>query len=277
MNTSRLKAKFIKARECGAELDHKMDFGHKTMTLHDAIRECGLTPMECGFASEEDLGQDASGIDQMLKSVSGFWNREEKNFTIGGTRAKTRIAKGFKDGEFPNATEQELQHVFHMIDKMDPSEEHGHHDELSRIKQLAHGHDSEVDEGSDDQEFASMMQQFIDKHQGADVDGMLDQYLKSHPDAKVTRNHTSSGTINGKSASYDDAMKQMPKISFGGQDFDMNNPDQMGKNIQGMMGNMMGKAQGQMPNQNVQFPGGQMNPSDMMKGIMSKINFGDQK
>jgi hypothetical protein len=30
----------------------------------------------------------------------------------------------------------------------------------------------------------------------------------------------------------------------------------------------------QVPNQNVQFPGGQMNPSDMMKQIMQKINFG---
>ena len=71
-------------------------------------------------------------------------------------------------------------------------------------------------------------------------------------------------------------MKQMPKVSFGGQDFDMNKPDEMGGKIKGMMGGMMGKMQGQMPDQNVQFPGGQMNPADMMKGIMSKINFGDK-
>jgi hypothetical protein len=275
---ARMRAKFIKARECGAELDHEMDFGHKTMTLHDAIRECGLTPIECGFGKSSEEGNDegGSGVEQMLKTIAGFWNREAKNFTIGGTRAKTKVAKAFKDGEFPNATEQELAQVFHLIDKMDPS---GGNDELSRIKHLAHGHQhsAEVDEASDDEDFSAMMQQFMDKHQGANVDSMLDQYLKSHPDAKVTRNNTSSGTINGKSASYDDAMKQMPKISFGGQDFDMNNPDQMGNNIKGMMGNMMGKAQGQMPNQNVQFPGGQMNPADMMKGILSKINFGDQK
>jgi hypothetical protein len=268
-NMARMRAKFIKARECGADLDHEMDFGHKTMTLHDAIRECGLTPMECGFGDMNANDTDDSGVEQMLKTIAGFWNREEKNFTIGGTRAKTKVAKAFKDGEFPNATEQELAHVFHLIDKMDPS---GGDHELSRIKQLAHGHQhgAEVDEAStDDADFSAMMQQFMDKHQGANVDSMLDQYLKNHPDATVTRNNTSSGTINGKSASYDDAMKQMPKISFGGQDFDMNNPDQMGNNIKGMMG--------KMPNQDVQFSGGQMNPTDMMKGIMSKINFGDQK
>jgi len=296
-NMSKLRAKFIKARECGAQLDHEMDFGHKTMTLHDAIRECGLTPMECGFGDEEGEDSHLNGVEQMLKSVSGFWNREAKNFTIGGTRAKTRIAKGFKDGEFPNATEQDLQHVFHTIDKMDPSE-HGHHDELGRIKQLAHGqHNSEVDEGSDEQDFSTMMQQFMDKHQGADVDGMLDKYLQSHPDAKVTRNNTSSGTINGKSASYDDAMGKFKDMA-GGMGFDASGDDPMGgmmKGLQGkmsgmmgkmpqgqstpgsmgnpqdMMKGMMGKMQGQMPNQNVKFPGGQMNPQDMMKGMMGQF------
>ena len=277
-NMAKMRAKFIKARECGAELDHEMDFGHKTMTLHDAIRECGLTPMECGFGDMNANDNNDSGVEQMLKTIAGFWNREEKNFTIGGTRAKTKVAKDFKNGEFPNATEQDLAQVFQLIDKMDPSES-GHNNELSRIKQLAHGHQhgAEVDEASEDEDFSAMMQQFMDKHQGANVDSMLDQYLKSHPDAKVTRNNTSSGNINGKPASYDDAMKQMPKVNFGGQDFDMNHPDQMGDNIKGMMGGMMGKAQSQMPNQNIEMPGGgaQMNPQEFMKNIMGKINFGN--
>ena len=277
-NMAKMRAKFIKARECGAELDHEMDFGHKTMTLHDAIRECGLTPMECGFGDMNANDNNDSGVEQMLKTIAGFWNREEKNFTIGGTRAKTKVAKDFKNGEFPNATEQDLAQVFQLIDKMDPSES-GHNNELSRIKQLAHGHQhgAEVDEASEDEDFSAMMQQFMDKHQGANVDSMLDQYLKSHPDAKVTRNNTSSGNINGKPASYDDAMKQMPKVNFGGQNFDMNHPDQMGDNIKGMMGGMMGKAQSQMPNQNIEMPGGgaQMNPQEFMKNIMGKINFGN--
>ena len=269
------KAGMIKAihtaKKHGAKLDTTLDFGHKEMTLHDCIIECGMDPKDFGF----DQDDNASGVEQMLKSVSGFWNAEEKNFTIGGTRAKTRIVKDFKDGEFKNATEEDLQQVLHAIDKMDPSEDtHQQHD----ILRLAgvRGHDHEVDEASDEEDFGSMMQQFLSKHQGANPDAMLDKYIKSHPDAKITRNNTSSGSINGNSASYDDAMKQMPKVSFGGQDFDMNKPDEMGGKIKGMMGGMMGKMQGQVPDQNVQFPGGQMNPADMMKGIMSKINFGDK-
>jgi hypothetical protein len=54
----------------------------------------------------------------------------------------------------------------------------------------------------------------------------------------------------------------------------MSNPDQAGEKLKGIMGGMMQGVQGQIPNQNVQFPGGQMNPSDMMKQIMQKINFG---
>jgi hypothetical protein len=93
-------------------------------------------------------------------------------------------------------------------------------------------------------------------------------------------NNTSSGTINGQGASYDDAMKQFGdmtknmKLKFGDQELDLNNPDQMGDQLKNVMGGMMKGVQGQMPNQNVQFPGGQMNPADMMKQIMQKINFG---
>ena len=265
-NMSKLKAKFIQAKESGATLEHEMDFGHKVMTLHDAIRECGLTPMECGFGDQAAADEHESGVHQMLASVAGFWNREQKNFTIGGTRAKTKVVKGFKDGEFPNASQGDLEQVLQMIDKMDPSHGDG---ELSRIKHLAGAHNHSVDESPEEDDFSGMMKQFMDKHQGADINQMLANFAKSNPDAKITQSNTSSGTINGKPASYDDAMKQMPKIKFGDQEFDASNPQAMQGQIGNMMKGMMGKAQ--MPNQNVQFPGGQMNPQDMMKGIMSKM------
>ena len=70
-----------------------------------------------------------------------------------------------------------------------------------------------------------------------------------------------------------DKFKQM-KLKIGNDEIDFNNPDQAGEKIKGMMGGMMKGMQGQVPNQNIQFPGGQMNPADMMKGIMDKINFG---
>ena len=129
------KARLIKAihtaKKHGAKLDTTLDFGHKEMTLHDCIHECGMEPKDFGF--DKDDGED--GVHQMLKSISGFWNKEAKNFTIGGTRAKTKVVKDFKNGEFSNATEEDLRHVLHMIDKMDPS--HDGNDELGHIRHLS--------------------------------------------------------------------------------------------------------------------------------------------
>jgi hypothetical protein len=273
---AKLKAKFMQAKAHGAKLDHEMDFGHKVMTLHDAMRECGLTPMECGFGDKADAEQHQDGVHQMLSSVVGFWNREQKNFTIGGTRAKTKIVKGFKDGEFPNASQGDLEQVLHMIDKMDPS---GSDNELSRIKHLAGAHSHTVDESpaDDESDFSSMMKNFLDSHNGVDINQMLSKFAKSNPDAKITQSNTSSGTIDGKPASYDDAMAKFKDIggqvgkNLGMGDIDFSNPQAassgMMKGIQDKMGSMTKN----MPNQNVQFPGGQMNPQDMMKGIMSKL------
>lgn len=135
---SKLKAKFIKAKDSGANLDTKIDFGHKEMTLHDAIKECGMTAMECGFGEEDSDSEYALPQDpthEILKTISGFWNKEEKNFTIGGTRAKTKIIKAFKNGEFKGASAEDVKRVCAMIDKMDPSS--SHNQELSHIKHLA--------------------------------------------------------------------------------------------------------------------------------------------
>ena len=121
------------AKKAGAGLDTKLDFGHKEMTLHDCIRECGLTPMECGF--DDDSESQGNPVDQMLKSIAGFWNKEERNFTIGGTRAKVKIIKDFKNGEFKGATPDDVKQVLALVDKMDPSSEHNQ--ELGHIKHLS--------------------------------------------------------------------------------------------------------------------------------------------
>jgi hypothetical protein len=121
------------AKKAGAGLDTKLDFGHKQMTLHDCIRECGLTPMECGF--DDDSENSGNPVEQMLKSIAGFWNKEERNFTIGGTRAKVKIIKDFKNGEFKGATPEDVKQVLALVDKMDPSSEHNQ--ELGHIKHLS--------------------------------------------------------------------------------------------------------------------------------------------
>ena len=99
------------------------------MTLHDAMRECGLTPMECGF---EEPGSESgkSGLDEILSSISGFWNSHAQdeslngmpgNLTIGNTKAKIKIKKDFKNGKFPNASVADVKKAYALIDKLDPS------------------------------------------------------------------------------------------------------------------------------------------------------------
>ena len=252
-----LKAAIAKAAKAGAGLDTVFTAGGKTMTLHDAIEECGMTPMECGFES------NGATPEEMQKFLSGFWNREERNFTIGGERAKIKLEK-----QFPDANPELLQKMFSFIDKVDPGQ--GGHEQHDVLRLAGVGHaDHHVDEEMPD--FAGMMKGM--QGGNGDFDSMFNQ-IKSMPGAKV--NNTSTGTVNGKPASYDDAMAAAKGMKFKlpavgdddtEDDFDFSNPQDMFQKIQGKIG----KAANQMPNQNVQFPGGQMNPQDMMKSIMSRM------
>jgi hypothetical protein len=133
----RVMAKLIRARESGAQLHDKVDFGHREMTLHDCMRECGIDPMECGFGDDDSDHEERSAdpVQSMLKSIAGFWNKEQKNFTIGGTRAKVKVIKDFKNGIFKGATPEHVKQVIALIDRMDPSSEHNQ--ELGHIKHLS--------------------------------------------------------------------------------------------------------------------------------------------
>jgi hypothetical protein len=255
------------AKDHGAKLDTTLDFGHKTMTLHDCIEECGMSPTDFGF----DTDDNASGTHEMLKSVAGFWNSEEKNFTIGGTRAKTKVVKDFKNGEFKNASEDDLAKVLKLIDKMDPSgNEHNQIMRLSGISQT-------IDEDPTSDHFANIMQQFQKGNPNVNIDQLFSQWKQQNPGAKVSQSNTSSGNIDGKSASYDDAVNKIKgmKFNIGGQDLDPSDPDAMHGQLKNTMGGMMKGMHDKMPNQNIQAPGVQMNPRDMMKDIMGKINFGN--
>ena len=254
------------AKKAGAKLDTTLDFGSKEMTLHDCIRECGMSASDFGFDHDEGL----SGTDEILRSIAGFWNKEEKNFTIGGTRAKTIVVKNFKNGEYKNAGEEDLNYILKLIDKADPSEhtsELGHIKHLSGMQPHAHEVDIEVGEGTEQDDFSKMMAQFQQMHPQADVGKMLQQ-IQNDPNAKITRTNTSSGSIDGKPANYDDAMSKFRGMA-GKMGFDASGDDptdSMMKGIQGKMGGMMGK----MP-QGQQMPGGMGNPQDMMKGMMGKF------
>lgn len=62
-----------------------------------------------------------SGLQGMLKFISGFYNREEKNFPLGGMRVKIKVKKEFEDGNFPRATTDDLTKILEFIDRKDPS------------------------------------------------------------------------------------------------------------------------------------------------------------
>jgi len=207
--TARLKAKLIRVLEAGATLDTKLDFGYRVMTLGEAMEECGM--------SMQDHEPHGDPTHDILKSIAGFWNPKEKNFTVGGTRAKIRVLKGFKDGEFPHAQPEHVKKVIEIIEKMDPSTGSHGHGELGHIKKLA-GVKGAMDEEQQAQfDLNALMSQL--------------QALQNDPEAQ----------------------KQLA--------------DQ-GKQ---MIGQQLQKVQGQAPDQTVQFPGGQMNPAELMKGILSKI------
>ena len=246
-NMAGLKAKLIKALEAGATLETKLDFGFKVMTLGEACDACGI----------ETDKPEASGdpIHSILKSIAGFWNPKEKNFTIGGTRAKIKVLKGFKDGDFPHSEPEHVKRVIDMIEKMDPTK----NDELGRIKQLSGT--MQVEDVQDD--FDAMMKDFTEKHGDVDVNDMLAKFKQDNPPAPVAPASTAA----------------MPK-------FDINDPQGMQNHFKNFASQVMPQVgqkiqaatAGQKP-QNINMPGfnGSFNPADfgnhignMMKGM--KLN-----
>ena len=211
-----------KARKAGATLDSEIELGNKKMTISDCIQECGLSVEECGFEPAE------SGTEKMLKFVSGFYNRDDGNFPLGGQRIKIKVKKAFEDGEFGDVSVQEVQQVLNLIDKKDPSgNEHNQIMRLAGVKQVDH----DIDEA-----------------------GNVD--------------------LSGPMGDLENMMKGM-KVSFGDNQIDMSNPQAAGEKLKGMMAQTMQGVQQQMPNQNMQVPGGQLNPAEMMKQILQKIQSGN--
>jgi hypothetical protein len=126
---AKLKAKLIKARESGAELHDKVDFGHKEMTLHDCMKQFKINPMECGFesptmSSSVSDGSKSPGEMEIESSISGFWNKDapmhEGNFTIGPTRVITKILKSYNNGEYRHAKPHDVKKVIARVKQMDP-------------------------------------------------------------------------------------------------------------------------------------------------------------
>jgi len=296
-----LKAKLIKAVECGAGPDTELDFGHKKMSLLSALQECGINPASVGFKSQE------SGVQEILKSISGFWNRDatvtesniEGNFTIGPTRVITKIISNFKNGNYKNATKEDVSRVIHMVKKMDPpSSVNQPGDELGHIKHLS-GMGGTIDEASTESadDFAKLMADFKAKHSDADIDELVKQYKDQEANdpssvnytnqmdrssnatqsatAPTTNNtststnnqagHTSNqtGTIDGQPASHADAMAKFRDIAKG-----------MKLKIPGANGQDMDFDFGDPDKMGSQI---QSHVGNLMKGMMDKVPQGQQK
>jgi hypothetical protein len=258
MGMSKLKAKLIKAVECGAGPDTQLDFGSRKMSLISALQECGIDPSSIGMKPRSSSGD---GVQEILKSISGFWNRDatitEGNFTKGGTWTKQHVVSNFKNGEYKHATKEDVSRVLAMIEKMDPSSDAGG---LNRMKQMAgisqtHG----TNEGPEDGDF-DMSDETDPEDDNFDMPGM-----PTAPQPGQTSNNNQTGTIDGKPANYADAMAKFRNMVTG-MGFDGSSPEAMQKSIQGKLGGMM---------KGMNMPGmgadGQLDPQAMMKSIMSKM------
>jgi hypothetical protein len=161
---AKIKAKFMKAKAAGATLETAFAEG---MTIRDALRESGLTPSEIGFNEMEDeegnepQEEHLSGKEQILNSIAGFWNKEERNFTIGGTRVKTKIIKGFKDGEYSNASEEDVREILQKVDQLDPSEDAREQNDVLRLAGVKH---QNLDTDEVDMEGFGHRRDSIDRH-----------------------------------------------------------------------------------------------------------------
>jgi hypothetical protein len=101
------------------------------MTIAEMIEGCGMAPRDFGFEQPSEQGLPA-----MLKYISGFYNKDDGNFPLGGMRVKIKVKKAFEDGEFGQSNPADLLKVIKFIDMKDPSgNEHNQIMKLAGVKQ----------------------------------------------------------------------------------------------------------------------------------------------
>jgi len=119
----RIMTALRKAKKAGATLETQLDFGSGVKTIAEIIENCGCAPQDVGYDEEPQ----ADGLHEMLKYISGFYNKEDGTFPLGGTRIKIKVKKEFDEGVFGNASEDDLAKVMHFIEKKDPSSNEQNH------------------------------------------------------------------------------------------------------------------------------------------------------
>ena len=132
-----MKKSIEMAKKAGATLETQMDFGDKVMTIAEVLECCGMAPQDVGFDQE-------GGLPAMLKYISGFYNKDQGNFPLGGMRVKIKVKKAFEDGEFGNTQPQDLMKVLKFIDMKDPSGDVHGQEQAHVLKLAGVGHSHEV-------------------------------------------------------------------------------------------------------------------------------------
>ena len=114
-------------------METQLDFGYGVKTIQEIIDECGCDAGQLGWSNY------GSGYDAMKKFAEGFWSKEDECFPRGGQWMKIHIKKAFEDGEFPNASDEDLHAILKDIDKADPSHDvrDNNDDELHHILKLS--------------------------------------------------------------------------------------------------------------------------------------------
>lgn len=115
----------------------------------------------------ESFSED--GLNEMLKYVSGFYNREHKNFPLGGERIKIKIKKEFEDGAFPNSSPEDLINVLKFIEKKDPSTLPAAETSVPDASPLSHTHNKDPR----DQHLGEIMDEITGLHFNEEMESII--------------------------------------------------------------------------------------------------------
>ena len=158
-----------KAVKAGATLETQLNLGGKVKTIAEICEECGMAPSDIGL----EAPSQEEGLPGMLKYISGFYNKDQGNFPLGGMRVKIKVKKAFDDGEFGGASPEDLIKVIKFIDAKDPS---GH--EQQHVIRLA-GHRPEADHGHKGLDISALETQLQSISESPTINYAEDQSLAS--------------------------------------------------------------------------------------------------
>jgi hypothetical protein len=190
-------------------------------------------PMIPNPAPLAESGNGHKLVDEIRSRISGFFNQTEGTFTIGEEGFVTKMCKELKEKYHVPPGTHKAERFDHMVERACTSI-------MEKYKQR-HSHSREL---SDMRRMAGIMEagmQMPGMDDFGDMDGMMKNIRSKIPSGNMKSSNTSSGTINGKPASYDDAMSKFKGMA-GGMGLDAGGDDPVGgmyKGIQGKFGDMM--------------------------------------